>query len=463
MRLLLTHGYYLHEDCHERRIMKPYPPLGILYLSAYLKAKGHDVGVFDSTFTTKDEFRLFIDSHRPAIVGIYCNLMTKLNVLAMIRFCKERGGIVILGGPEPPYYSKEFLDSGADVVVVGEGEVTLDELLRALLTHGVHHLHNIPGIVFRDEKNNIVHTQPRSLIQDLDTIPLPDRDAVSIEQYIETWRRHHGLGSVSLVTARGCPYTCKWCSHGVYGFTHRRRSVSNVVNEVEYLLARYRPDMMWIADDVFTISHKWFYGYYEEMKRRELKVPFECISRADRLTEDVLAKMADLGCYRIWLGSESGSQRILDAMSRGVTAEEIRQMTRIAHRYGIQVGLFVMFGYEGETEDDILATIEHLKRTNADTFLTTVAYPIKGTEYYADVESRIVAALPWDRRTERLLEVRGRPTKSYYWFAQRRMTNEVLLHQLSKNGQKQLRRRVVALTKATIARLGMHLTRQWIT
>jgi radical SAM superfamily enzyme YgiQ (UPF0313 family) len=150
-------------------------------------------------------------------------------------------------------------------------------------------------------------------------------------------------------------------------------------------------------------------------------------------------------------------------MSRGVTTEEIRQMTRLAQRYGIQVGLFVMFGYEGETEEDILATIEHLKQVNADTFLTTVAYPIKGTEYYADVESRIVTALPWNQRTERQLDVRGRPTKSYYWFAQRLMTNEVLLHQLSKNGQRQFPRRAVALTKAAIARVGMHLTRRWTT
>ena len=461
MNLLLTHGYFLQEDKHEQRIMKPYPPLGILYISSYLKSMGYEVDVFDSTFKTTQEFQALVRSARPSIVGIYCNLMTKLHVLDLIRFCKSHGAVVILGGPEPPYYSKEFLEFGADVIVIGEGEATMEHLLKEIPRVGIHNLNSIHGIAFRDSDGTVVHTSPRDLIKDLDSIPFPDREAIDVQQYITTWRDHHKLGSVSLITARGCPYTCKWCSHGVYGFTHRKRSPLNVVDEVELLMSRYKPDMVWIADDVFTINHKWFQEYFDEMTRRGLNIPFECITRADRVNEDILQKMAKLGCFRVWYGSESGSQRILDAMARGVTVEEIQAMTRLAQKYGIEVGLFVMLGYPGETIGDIHATIAHLKKTQANTFLTTVAYPIKGTSYHKEIEQDIATDLPWEKRTERELRVRGRQSDAFYWFTERWMTNEVLSDRLSRNGQGRYLDGAAAFAKARVARLGATITSSW--
>src|ERR1051326_4674612 len=372
MDILLTHGYFLQEDEAEKRVMKPYPTLGILYISSYLKAKGFDVSVFDTTFTMKSGFARFIDEQKPSVVGIYSNLMTKLNVLEQIRYCHAAGSTVIVGGPDVPEYDGEYLRHGADVAVIGEGEATMAELLPALI--GKNPLRTVAGIVFREDDGTIVRTPGRSLIQDLDSIPMPDRDAIDLQRYVDTWKTHHGSGSVSLICARGCPFTCTWCSRSVYGETHRRRSVNNVVDEIEHLMERYAPGMLWFADDVFTIQHKWFYQFYEEMKRRNLKIPFECISRADRLNEDILAKMSELGAFRIWYGSESGSQRILDAMKRRVSTEEIQSITKLAQKYGIQAGLFVMLGYPGEEISDIEATIDHLKKTGADTFLTTVAY-----------------------------------------------------------------------------------------
>jgi len=461
MDILLTHGYFLCDDDHEKQIMRPYPPLGILYLSSYLKSKGFLVEVFDSTFRSKHDFYRFIDDRRPPVVGIYCNLMTKLNVLSMIRYCKARGAVVILGGPEPPSYAEEFLAYGADVIVVGEGEETLNELLQVIARSGPHRLDSVRGCVFKDEQGVTHHNPPRDLIKELDSIPFPDREAIPIEQYLETWRRFHTRGSISLITARGCPYTCTWCSHGVYGYTHRRRSPRNVVDEVELLVKRYKPEMMWIADDVFTIHHAWLQQYSDEMKRRGLLVPFECISRADRLNEDVIRLMAELGCFRLWYGSESGSQRILDRMSRGVAVTEVRQVTKMAQRFGIEVGLFVMLGYEGESAADIEETIEHLKRTNADTFLTTVAYPIKGTPYYDEVQSRVSTDLPWEQRTDRDLAVAARQSERFYWFAQRRLSNEVLVHKLSQNGKGALLKKASTLAKAKIAKLGMRVTSRW--
>ena len=378
MELLLTHGYFLQEDEAEKRIMKPYPTLGILYISAYLKAHGLSVHVFDTTFKRKEEFRTFVNQNHPSIVGIYSNLMTKMNVLEQIRYCKAQGCVVVVGGPDVPEYAEAYVEYGADVAVVGEGEETMRELVPAILAHAS--LESVSGIVFRRDDNRIIRTIPRSLIQDLDSIPMPDREAIDMEEYVNMWRTHHGMGAVSLICARGCPFTCTWCSRSIYGETHRRRSAKNVVDEIEFLRERYKPDMLWFADDVFTINHRWFQQFYEEMKRRNIHIPFECISRADRLTEDILQKMSELGAFRIWYGSESGSQRILDAMQRRVSVEEIQSTTRIAQKFGIQIGLFVMLGYPGEQISDIKQTTEHLKQTNADTFLTTVAYPIKGTE-----------------------------------------------------------------------------------
>ncbi|HYO50679.1 MAG TPA: cobalamin-dependent protein, partial [Chloroflexia bacterium] len=242
MDILLTHGYFIAEDAHEQKVMKPYPPLGVLYISSHLKHKGFHVEVFDTTFSTREQQNEYVKRTRPSIVGIYTNLMTKLNVLPFIQVCKSVGAHVILGGPEPPHYAEQFLDAGADVVVIGEGEATLEHLIPALRKVGPHRLHEIEGIVFRDEGGKTVKTPTRPQIKPLDDQPFPDREAIDLDKYVQTWRTHHGRGSVSLITARGCPYTCKWCSHTVYGNTHRRRSPENVLAEMESIIERYDPD-----------------------------------------------------------------------------------------------------------------------------------------------------------------------------------------------------------------------------
>jgi len=438
--------------------MKPYPTLGILYISAYLKSKGYSVDIFDSTFQSKKAFIAYIDKVRPSIVGIYVNLMTKLNALELIRTCKARGITVVVGGPEVPYYGEEFLSHGADVGVIGEGEVTLEELIPHLQKRGTTAMQQIHGIIYHESDGSIVRTAERPLIPDLDALPNPDRSSIDLQQYIDTWRRHHQMGSVSLICARGCPYTCTWCSRSVFGDTHRRRSAPRVVDEIEMLLSTYKPDMLWFADDVFTINHRWFYAFYEEMKRRNIRVPFECISRADRLNEDILQKMAELGSFRIWYGSESGSQRILDAMQRRVTIDQIRNITRLSRKYGIQSGLFVMLGYPGEEVADIDATIAHLKDSNPDTYLTTVAYPIKGTTMYEEVKGRLIVSDSWENTTDRAVDFKDRHSKRFYWFATRHLTNEVTYHKTMSNGHRKFAPLLKSYAKSKIARLGMKLT-----
>jgi radical SAM superfamily enzyme YgiQ (UPF0313 family) len=458
MDILLTHGYFIEEDEHEKKIMKPYPPLGMLYISAYLKQRGFHVGVFDTTFSSKEQLYAYIEQNRPPVVGIYTNLMTKLNVLPLIKVCKAAGSYVVLGGPEPPHYADRFLQAGADAIVVGEGELTLEELIPALMQRGPHQLHGVKGVVFRDEAGSVVTNLSRPQIKPLDDLPFPDRQAIPMHKYLDTWRTYHGASSVSLITARGCPYTCKWCSHSVYGTTHRRRSVENVVAEMERIIEQFNPDQVWYADDVFTIHRSWTLKYAAALKERGIKVPFECISRADRLDREVIDALKEMGCYRLWIGSESGSQRILDAMDRKTSVQDVQAKIRMLKAAGIQTGMFIMLGYEGEEMADLQATVDHLKKSDPDLFLTTVAYPIKGTPYYYEVESRIIESKPWHERTDRDLTVAGRHSKRFYSFVTRWMVNEVALYKMRMRHDRNPKKLVKAFINARIGRLGMALT-----
>lgn len=459
MDILLAHGYFLYEDPHELKVMKPYPPLGILYISAYLKKQGFDVGVFDSTFSSMEKFKALVAKERPSVVGIYTNMMTKRNVLVMAKICKDQGATVVLGGPEPPYYAADYLANGADLIVKGEGELTLEELLPHLAQHGLNGLDTINGIAFRDNAGKVIETLPRAFITDLSANPWPDREAIDLPQYMKVWKDNHGQSSVSVIQARGCPYTCHWCSHSVYGNTHRRRTPADAADEVLWIKEHYNPDLIWYADDVFTINFRWFFQYAEELKKRGVRIPFECISRADRLNEEVVKTLADMGAFRVWNGSESGSQKILDAMDRKVKVQDVQEKTHLLQKYGIETGMFIMLGYEGETIEDLEETVEHLKISNPDIFLTTVAYPIKGTHYYAEVESRILANRSWTDRSDRDLTVAGRYSRQFYSFATRWMVSEVALNRAQIKGNVPLKRRLKLYANAKIGRLGMALTK----
>jgi anaerobic magnesium-protoporphyrin IX monomethyl ester cyclase len=293
-------------------------------------------------------------------------------------------------------------------------------------------LHDVHGIVLTDDAGTCVRTPERLKIPDLDALPLPDRGAIDMHKYVEVWRRHHGMGSVNLITARGCPYKCAWCSHAVYGYSHRRRSPENVVAEVAAIVERYAPEQLWYADDVFTISHPWLATYSAAMRERGLHLPFETITRADRLqTEAAASALAGLGCYRIWIGAESGSQRILDAMRRDVTLAEVHRAVQLAHAHGMQVGMFLMWGYEGEELEDIAATVDLVRLSNPDTFLTTVSYPIKGTPYFDAVRERVHMAQDWSQGSDRDYQITGRRGRDYYRWADVWLRSEVEASRLS--------------------------------
>jgi anaerobic magnesium-protoporphyrin IX monomethyl ester cyclase len=445
--LLLAHGYFLYEDPKELQIMKPYAPLGILYLCSHLRRQGFDVDVFDTTFSSREALFLHLRSEPPSVLGIYANLMTRKNVVETLKVAREAGWKTIVGGPEPGAYAFEYLQAGADFVVFGEGELTVQELLESFRCGGS--CSTIAGIAYLDAAGNMHETAQRSQISDLDSQPWPARQAIDIHRYVKTWRDAHGKGSVNFITARGCPYKCRWCSHQVFGQTHRRRNPLLVVDEVEWLLNTYSPDMVWVSDDVFTINHKWLRDYAAEMRSRGLHIPFECISRADRLNAEMLDLLAELGCFRIWIGSESGSQRILDAMDRGVKIEQVQEAVAMSRERGIQSGMFLMWGYEGEDLDDIEATIRHVSKSQPDIFFTTVSYPIKGTPYYKKMSERLVQLQPWSTSSDRELKIKGRHSQKFYGYADRLLKEEVQLARIGGNSESAtLLRDSIAQTRA---------------
>jgi radical SAM superfamily enzyme YgiQ (UPF0313 family) len=385
-------------------------------------------------------------------------MMTKQNILKMVAMAKTAGAYVVLGGPEPPYYAEDYLQRGADIIVRGEGELTLEALIPHLTKHGLNKLGEIEGIIYRDDNETVTETSPRPFVKDLDSLPFPDREAIDLPEYMRIWKDNHGHSSISVIQARGCAYSCTWCSHSVYGVSHRRISPQRAAEEIAWIHERYNPDLIWYADDVFAVQHRWLFAYHDELKQRGIKIPFECISRADRLNEKVIDILAEMGCFRLWNGSESGSQRVLDAMNRKVKVEDVQNKTHMLQKAGIQTGMFIMLGYDGETVEDIIETVNHLKICNPDVFLTTIAYPIKGTPYYAEVQGNILSSKEWSERSDRDLTVAGRYSRRFYNYATRWMVNEVALNRARKNGGAGFSHQLKMRANIAVGRVGMMLT-----
>ena len=416
--------------------MRPYPPLGLLYISAYLDKVGVEHQVFDSTFSSTIEQFKTIKSLKPKVLAVYVNLMTRKNVVALMRSIHEDPDLdtqIILGGPETRYHIEDFLDHGADVLVIGEGEKTAHAVISAILSDK-DDLSQIAGIAFRKNEKTVL-TKEREKIKDLDEITFPARERIDMKPYLSTWKDHHGGSSLSVSTMRGCPYTCKWCSRAVYGLSYRRMSPKRVVDELEYLNNKFGADRYWFVDDVFTVSHKWMTGFVDELEKRNVKIEYECITRADRMNNEVIELLRRSGCFRVWIGAESGSQRIIDKMDRRVKVEQVRDMIIASKAKGLEAGTFIMLGYPGETQEDIEATIEHLKISDPDQFTITLTYPIKGTELWSETEDIQTAPLAWSQSSDRDIELERSFSTRFYDLALRRVVNEVNYNKLKNRNE----------------------------
>ena len=225
-----------------------------------------------------------------------------------------------------------------------------------------------------------------------------------------------------------------------------------VVDELSMVKEKYNPDSIWFVDDVFTVSHNWIREFHAELKEQNILIPFECITRAERLNDEILQLLKEAGCYRIWIGAESGSQKIIDAMDRRVKVGVVQDAIQKANALGIETGTFIMLGYPGETESDIFKTIQYLKDANPTHFTITIAYPIKGTSLYSEVEKEITVKPNWETSTDRQIDFKRTYSRKYYDHAVRKVVNEVNYHkELLKGKNKSAIKAVKLKTKSILA------------
>lgn len=401
MKVLVTHSYFYKLDPKQWRFKQPYPPLGTILAAAVLRQAGHQIIFFDTNLQNgPSAMDAIIEREKPDIVVIYddgFNYLTKmcLSVMReaafyMIEVCKKQDCTVIVSSSDAADHHEKYFEKGVDFVVKGEGEITLLKLVHGISTD---HEDTIEGVVYPRGGGNY---KPRVVLKDLDTLPLPAWDLIDIEAYRKIWIENHGYFSLNIATTRGCPFKCNWCAKPIYGNRYTSRSPENVLTEIEFLIKRYSPDHFWMSDDIFGLKPGWVAQFGRIAKEKRLKFRYKIQSRVDLLLEDdTLDALAESGIESVWVGAESGSQKILDAMDKGTTVFQIHDATKRLKERGISVGFFLQFGYLGETKVDIDATLKMVLDLMPEEIGISVSYPLPGTLFYEKVKNQLSQKQNW--------------------------------------------------------------------
>jgi radical SAM superfamily enzyme YgiQ (UPF0313 family) len=404
--VLLTHSYFLRFDPKEHRAMMPYPPLGTLYAASYLRTRGFSVCLHDVMLAEReDEIIQSLEKHSPRILVIYddqFNYLTKMCLsrmrnaaFTMTRMAKDRGCTVVIFSSDASDHLEHYFAHGADYVICGEAEETLAELVQELLQGEGKRIDLIAGLAYR-HNGSFRRTTKRELLMNLDELPFPAWDLVDLERYRSVWIRRHGYFSLNLATTRGCPFHCNWCAKPIYGQVYHSRTPESVVTEMKFLKQVANPGHVWFADDIFGLKPGWITTFDEIVNRENAKIPFKCLSRVDLLLkEDNIHHLRNAGCQSVWVGAESGSQRILDAMEKGTTVRQIYEATALLRKAGIRIGFFLQFGYPGETKEDIEKTLKVVKDCHPDEIGISVSYPLPGTKFYDRVKAQLGEKQNW--------------------------------------------------------------------
>lgn len=433
--ILFVNPLFLYQDPVESKLMTPYFPLGILYVAAAARDAGYRVAVFDAMFAQSDgDFGRALAREQPKVVGLGVLATVRKAALRLALLAKQHGAAVIVGGADPTARPQVYLEHrqrdlhAVDVVALGEAEETIGPLLGALIAGGNRSssLAHIDGIAYRDEMGQVVTAPCRPLISDIDRIPLPARDLIDLEPYRQAWRARHGAFTMSLIASRGCPYNCAWCQKIVFGRSFRPRAPESVADEMRQLKQAYGPDRLRIVDDVMGIDRKWVRRWHDAVLQKDAVIPFECLSRVDLVDEEMARLLREAGCTRIAFGTESGSQRVLDAMGKGTTVAQIHRAARVCREVGIEAYFYMMVGYPGEEWQDLRQSVRMLREAQPDALSTTIAYPLPGTAFYEHVQHRLPEDDPgtpdWDYTAEnKLLFTTGRYNTAFYrwvirWF-----------------------------------------------
>lgn len=373
-----------------------FPPLGLSYIAAYLRERGVSVSIVDATFIGEEAAVARVRTLKPRVLGVYSMFTMREASLGFAKALRRNCDMTVAGGPLPSVEPETFLGD-FDVAVVGEGEETMLELAQGKA------LRDINGIVYR-EKDGVplrvgepggtnIHTRPRGTIKNLDSLPLPARDLLDNDGYLSYYRRRRRPPTTSVITSRGCPFRCDFCSHPVFGETFRERSPRNIADEVEQVLS-FGYERVFFQDDCFTLTGGRVAGFCDEVEQRGLHFGWECLSRVDNFDLATAERMKSAGCDGVFFGLESGSDRVLGIMNKSATAEQGRRAVEAAHSAGLRTGAFFIFGYPGEDDDSMLETVRYSSRLPLDYVSFTFPYPIPGTGLHDRVKNELYQGRP---------------------------------------------------------------------
>jgi anaerobic magnesium-protoporphyrin IX monomethyl ester cyclase len=424
--VLLTHSYHLYYDRKQSRKMQPYPPLGTLYAAALLRSVGISVALFDAMLNDPEEgFQAALNQHRPQIVVVFednFNFLTKMCLTRMrevayhiLETSQRAGATVLVNGSDASDHALDYLEKGFRCVLLGEAEWTLFEAVSQLLKKNDDGLKSVSGLAYlQDSTGELVKTSARGLMRNLDDLPFPSRDLIDVNQYRNAWKGAHGYFSLNIVASRGCPYRCNWCAKPIYGDSFSVRSAAQVAEEMRQLKYDLGAEHLWFADDIFGLKPRWIRELAAEVERLDAAVPFKMQSRVDLMSVDNVNALRRAGCAEVWMGAESGSQKILDAMEKGTRVEQIAKARQNLRHEGIRACYFLQFGYPGETWQDIQNTIRLVRDTRPDEIGVSVSYPLPGTKFFDRVRAQLGEKTNWSDSEDLSMMFQGAYTNEFY-------------------------------------------------
>ncbi len=376
----MTLVYPFFQPANDNSIFR-FPPLGLGYIAAALRKKGVKVDLVDCTFLDRKEAVGKVKRSKPQVIGFYSMFSMKKTTLELARLLRNDCDLLVVGGPLPSLDPTDYLDV-FDVAVVGEGENAMVELVECL--ERGEDFSNVKGIAYK-EKGVVTVTSPRNFVENLDELPFPSRELFDNESYKRYYSERFGYSISPIITSRGCPFSCDFCSRPVFGQTFRSRSPANIAEEVESV-ADLGYDRVWFADDCFTLKRAHLIDVCKELVHRRIDVGWECLSRVDTMDRNVAVGMKRAGCVRVFFGIESGNNNTLRLMQKQITVGQAQKAVQEAKAAGLQVGAFFIVGYPGENDDSILDTVRFASGLPLDYLSFTLPYPIPGTKLFERVK-----------------------------------------------------------------------------
>ena len=382
---MVTLVYPYFQPSNDNSIFR-FPPLGLGYIVAYLRKHGISAELVDCTFMKQEEALEKIRRTNPRVIGIQAMFSMKDKTLEFAKLLRNDCELLVAGGPLATSNPEDFIQF-FDVVAIGEGEQTMLEIVQAFEDKSG--FRGVKGITFR-QKGKVIVTSSRGFIEDLDAIPFPAREQFNNGQYMSHYSGNFGYTTTAIITSRGCPFQCDFCSRPIFGNSFRSRSPGNIAQEVEEV-RELGYERVWFADDCFTLDRMRLMDICEELIRRKVGIGWECLSRVDTVDFDIACKMKEAGCVRVFFGIESGNDSVLKIMKKHATVEEARRAVDIFKRAGIQVGAFFIIGYPGESEQTVLDTVNFASSLPLDYLSFTFPYPIPGTPLFDRVKATMTS------------------------------------------------------------------------